>query len=205
MKLVTTDRVYRRLAENDPPRVFRSDPEVFRVLARARSQSTPDHVPGSSQFRSHGAVRITPTFVLPHKRYETGALADLCREVVDANQPLRKAAANADGRPMFHCCSHDVDAKKFPALSHTTIHRWLTFFGAMIISLQVGTETYLSAQPESTIHRFQGRVDPRRARSDPRLDAIVTARRLLYLQTLWDHQFLTTPFFARFATVCRPP
>ena len=74
-----------------------------------------------------------------------------------------------------------------------------------MISLQMGTEAYLSANPESTVHRFQGLVDPRRARSDLRLQALHIARRLLYLQTLWDQKFLTISFFARFATVYRPP
>jgi hypothetical protein len=142
---------------------------------------------------------------LPHKRYATGELADLCRKVVDVHQSLRKAAANADGRPMFQCTESETRTKRVPAISHTTIHRWLTFFGAMMISLQQGTEIYLSANPESTVHRFQGLVDPRRARSDLRLEALIIARRLLYLQTLWDQKFLTTPFFARFATVYRPP
>lgn len=75
----------------------------------------------------------------------------------------------------------------------------------MTLSLQMGTEALLQAVPESQVHRFAGLVDPKRARSEKRLELLVVARRLLYLQSQWDRHFLATPFFARFATVARPP
>ena len=45
---------------------------------------------------------ITPTFVLPHKRYSTFEITYRCRKVVDSNQSLREAVSNSDGRPVFH-------------------------------------------------------------------------------------------------------
>ena len=75
----------------------------------------------------------------------------------------------------------------------------------MAITFQTGIEALLQADPSSSVHRFAGLVDPSRARSQKRLDALCIARRLLHLQTQWDQHFLTCPFFARFATVARPP
>ena len=75
----------------------------------------------------------------------------------------------------------------------------------MAITFQTGIEAWLQAHPTSTVHRFAGLVDPRRARTQKRLDALCIARRLLHLQTQWDQHFLACPFFARFATVARPP
>lgn len=75
----------------------------------------------------------------------------------------------------------------------------------MVLSYQIGAEALLKADPSSTVHRFLGHVDPNRARSDDRLKVLSIARRLLYLQSHWDRKFLTCPFFARFATVARPP
>lgn len=131
--------------------------------------------------------------------------------MIDQNKPLRKAVANADGRPVFHvAAAKDSDAAALggtpaSALSHTTLWRWLTFLGAMTLSLQAGTQAYQQANPSSSVHRFLGRVHPSRARSEQRLERLSVARRLLHLQSLWDRQFLTTPFFAHFATVARPP
>lgn len=75
----------------------------------------------------------------------------------------------------------------------------------MVVSLQVATDIYLQANPDSDLHRFAGAVDPKRARSPERLRLLATARRLLHLQERWDRYFLTSPFFARFATRARPP
>lgn len=150
---------------------------------------------------------ITPTFVLPHKRYATFEITQHCRKVVDQNQSLRKAVANADGRPVFHAAKPKAAAKQnlSPALSHTTLWRWLTFLGAMTLSLQAGTQAFLQANPSSSFPHFEGRVHPSRARTDKRLELLSIARRLLHLQTLWEQPFLTTPFFAHFATLARPP
>ena len=75
----------------------------------------------------------------------------------------------------------------------------------MVISLQVAMDAFLQANPDSDVHRFEGHVDPSRARSPERHEVLCVARRLLHLQTRWDQQFLTCPFFARFGTRCRPP
>ena len=73
----------------------------------------------------------------------------------------------------------------------------------MPITIQVGNESMLQADPNSSIHRFLGHVDPKRARTLERLKVLSIARRLLHLLTLWDRHFLTCPFFARIATVTR--
>jgi hypothetical protein len=141
---------------------------------------------------------------LPRKRYATFEIAAHCRKVFDQNLSLRKAVSNTDRRPIFHSAAKTTSDDQ-PALSHSTIHRWLSFFGAMTISLQMGTKALLQAMPDSVVHRFAGLVDPKRSRSEKRLEVLSAALRLLHLQTLWDRHFSTTPFFARFATVARPP
>jgi len=125
--------------------------------------------------------------------------------VLDSNQSLRKAVSNSDGRPVFHKQANKPKDSEATALSHSTLHGWLGFFGAMTITIQIGAEALLQTDPNSSIHRFLGLVDPKRARTQERLKVLSVARRLLYLQTLWDRHFSTCPFFARFATVARPP
>lgn len=75
----------------------------------------------------------------------------------------------------------------------------------MTISLTLGIEQFLKVEPDSTLHRFSGPVDPRKARSDNRLQMLSIARRLLYLRSRWDERFQHEPFFPRFATGCRSP
>ena len=125
--------------------------------------------------------------------------------VLDSNQSLRKAVSNSDNRPVFHKQANKPTVSDAPALSHATVHRWLGFLGAMVISLQLGTVALLQADPNSSLHRFVGLVDPKRARTQERLKVLAIARRLLHLQTLWDRQFLTCSFFSRFGTIARPP
>jgi len=100
---------------------------------------------------------------------------------LDSNQSLRKSVSNSDGRPVFHRQTIPSLDSDIPALSHSTVHRWLGFFGAMLLSYHIGAEDLLQADPSSTVHRFLGHVDPNRARSDDRLKVLSIARRLLFL------------------------
>ncbi len=97
------------------------------------------------------------------------------------------------------------DDVKAAALAHTTLARWLTFLGAMSVSLATGCDLFLQAEPTSSVHRFDGPVAPGKARSEGRLQSLSIARRLLYLRSRWDARFVNELFFPRFATACRSP
>lgn len=147
-------------------------------------------------------TRNTPTFVLPYKRYASTDLLQLAKRYLDESKlSLRKATSQgtAKGRIVY------ADHPKAAALAHTTLVRWLTFTGLMVASLAVGCELFLQAHPDSSVHRFAGPVDPRKARSPERLKILSIARRVLYLRSRWDAAFKQSPFFPRFATSCRPP
>ena len=123
------------------------------------------------------------------------------RYLDEPQRSLRKATSSDDcGRRIVYADHPDA-----AALSHTTLHRWLSFLGAMTVSLAIGCELFLQAHPESSIHRFTGAVDPRKARSSEREKLLRVARRLLHLRCLWDEAFNETPFFPRFATSGCPP
>lgn len=144
----------------------------------------------------------TPTFVLPYKRYASTDLLQLAKRYVDEPElALRKATSQGPANQRIVYADHP----KAAALSHTTLARWITFAGMMTISLAVGCELFMQAHPDSSMHRFDGPVDPRKARSPERLKILSIARRLLYLRSRWDEAFKQSPFFPRFATSCRPP
>lgn len=146
--------------------------------------------------------RSTPTFVLPYKRYASTDLLQLAQQYLDEpGLSLRKATSQGTAKqPIVY-----ADHPKAAAFSHTTLARWITFLGLMVVSLAVGCELFLQAHPDSSIHRFAGPVEPRKARSPERLKILSIARRVLYLRSRWDAAFKQSPFFPRFATSCRPP
>jgi hypothetical protein len=146
--------------------------------------------------------RSTPTFVLPYKRYASTNLLQLAKRYLDESElSLRTATSGGAANQRIVYADHP----KAAALSHTTLWRWITFTGLMTASLALGCELFLQAHPDSSIHRFAGPVDPRKARSPDRLKILSIARRLLYLRSRWDAAFKQSPFFPRFATSCRPP
>jgi hypothetical protein len=144
----------------------------------------------------------TLTFVLPYKRYASVDLLRLAGQYVDqSTRSLRTATSQPKSQlPIVH-----AEHPKAAALSHTTLHRWLIFLGAMTASLAIGLDLWMQAHPESSVHLFDGPVDPRKARSPERLKSLSVARRLLYLRSRWDATFKQSPFFPRFATRVRPP
>jgi hypothetical protein len=146
--------------------------------------------------------RNTLTFVLPYKRYASTDLLQLAKRYLDEpTLSLRKATSQGpSGKPIVYADHHQG-----AALAHTTLARWLIFLGMMAASLAFGCELFLQAHPDSSIHRFDGPVEPRKARSNEREKILSIARRLLYLRSRWDAAFKETPFFPRFATSCRPP
>ncbi len=144
----------------------------------------------------------TPTFVLPYKRYASIDLLQLAKQYLDDPRlSLRRATSQgAAGQRVVY-----ADDPQAAALSHCTLWRWLTFLGMMTTSLAVGCDLFMQAHPDSSVHRFAGPVEPRKARSPERLNILSIARRVLYLRSRWDEAFEESPFFPRFATSCRPP
>jgi hypothetical protein len=141
---------------------------------------------------------ITPTFVLPYKRFAANQLIQLANRYLDTDQlSLRQATSFLDKSIGYE--SEDI------ALSHTTLWRFLTCLGAMTISLNTGVELFLNAFPELNIHRFTGSISQRKYRSDSRAQCLRNANRLLNLITRWDAAFPKERFFPRFATKPRAP
>lgn len=146
--------------------------------------------------------RNTLTFVLPYKRYAATELLPLAQHYLDQSAlSLRQATRQPKSQLLIVHAEHP----KAAALSHTTLHRWLTFLGAMTASLAIGGDLFMQAYPSANIHLFDGAVDPHKARSPDRLKSLSNARRLLYLRSRWDATFKQTAFFPRFATRVRPP
>jgi len=152
---------------------------------------------GSAPFAST-PLPITPIFVLPYKRFAANQLIHLANQYLDSDQlSLRQATSFLSKSIGYESEDH--------ALSHTTLWRFLTYLGAMTISLNTGVELFLKAFPESTIYRVTGAISPRKYRSELRAQILRNANRLLNLISQWDIAFPKERFFPRFATKPRAP
>ena len=165
----------------------------FSTLLRLISDSSD----GSVSFAST-PLPITPIFVLPYKRFAANQLIQFANRYLGSDTLSLRLATSSQGKAVGY-------ESEDHALSHTTLWRFLTFVGAMTISLSTGVDLFQKAFPESTIHRFTGTISPRKFRSDARAQSLRNANRLLNLISRWDAAFPKERFFPRFATKPRAP
>ena len=153
---------------------------------------------GGSAFFASTPLPITPIFVLPYKRFAANQLVQFANQYLGSDPLSLRQATSSQGKIVGY-------ESEDHALSHTTIWRFLTWLGAMTISLNTGVKLFQEAFPESTIHRFIGSISPSKYRSESRAQSLRNADRLLNLISRWDVAFPSERFFPRFATKPRAP
>ena len=144
------------------------------------------------------SLPITPTFILPNKRFASPSLLPLAQEYVDYDQRSYRDVVTRNGLPIGYqgAPGEPIDERR---LHRSTVWRWLGYLGTQVISLQIGLDLWQQHDPQSTLHRFSGSVAPHKYRSPQRDRFLRTARRLLHLRHCWDRAFVEK-FFPRFAT-----
>ena len=165
----------------------------FSRLSKFQSDSSG----GSAPFAST-PLPITPIFVLPYKRYAVIQLIEFAKEYLGSDSLTLRPVTSSHGKAVGY-------ESEEHALSHTTLWRFLTWLGAMTISLSTGVDLFQKAFPESNIHRFTGSISPSKFRSESRAESLRNADRLLNLISRWDTAFPKERFFPRFATKPRAP
>jgi hypothetical protein len=75
----------------------------------------------------------------------------------------------------------------------------ISWLGSLTLVLDEARAMILRRNPDSLCHRFDGSVDPRKARSADRLTTLETARQLLQIIPEWEACF-GCRFFPNFAT-----
>jgi hypothetical protein len=147
---------------------------------------------------------ITPTFVLPYKRYASSSLLPLAKSYLENDQQSYQRTVEPGGVTIGYVTRKDQSSIDERRLRRSTLHRWVFWLGAQLVALRVGIQLWGEHDPQSALHRFVGAVAPHKYRS-PRAEQILkTARQLLHLIDHWDRTF-PEKFFPRFATRARPP
>ena len=141
---------------------------------------------------------ITPTFVLPYKRYASSSLLPLAKQYLDNDRQSYQKTVAPQGLVIGYITPEGAKIDE-RALHRSTIWRLVGYLGALTIAWQVGLKLWQQHDPQSTLHRFLGSVPPHKYRSPQRGKILRTARRLLHLIDRWDRTF-PEKFFPRFAT-----
>ena len=141
---------------------------------------------------------ITPTFVLPYKRYACPTLLDRSLSYLEIDRQSYRSAAR-DSRPVIGYQTAPGKPIDERALDATTIWKTITWLGSQLAALTIGLQLLTKHDPTSTCHRFVGAVAPHKFRSPQRERKLRHARQLLHLIDHWDRTF-PEKFFPRFAT-----
>jgi hypothetical protein len=142
---------------------------------------------------------ITPTFVLPYKRYASFSLLPLVQEYLDVDRTSYESCVRNKGVVRGYVTRDGQTVIDERALNRSTLWRWVGYLGAQLVALQCGLDLWQQHDPVSSLHRFVGAVAPRKYHSPERGQRLRTARRLLHLIDRWDRAF-AQKFFPRFAT-----
>ena len=143
---------------------------------------------------------ITPTFVLPYKRYAGPTLLHLAASYVESDKASYREIASPNGRRRTYRSAPGTPAMdKGGLLDHSTIWRMLTWMGLQLAALTAGRQAVLQRNPSSTCHRFVGAVARHKFRSPQREQLLRRWRQLLQVIGEWNELFPES-FFPRFAT-----
>ena len=146
------------------------------------------------------SLPITPTFVLPYKRYAGPTLLYLAAVYVENDRQTYRETASPGGRARAYQSPPDTPALDARGLlDHSTIWRMLGWLGLQLAALTAGRQLIQQHDPRSACHRFVGDVAPRKLRSPQRGQILRQSRQLLHLIAEWNGLF-PEKFFPRFAT-----
>ena len=145
------------------------------------------------------SLPITPTFVLPYKRFATPCLLELARGYLERDRQTYRQATRSGGLPAWYERTTGGTKGILRALHLATLWQFLTWLGSQTAALEAGLSLLNQHDPANGLHRFAGAVAPHKYRSPERRDLLATARRLLHLIDCWDRTFKER-FFPRFAT-----
>ena len=142
---------------------------------------------------------ITPTFVLPYKRYAGPTLLHLAWTYLENDRQSYRQTVCPGGRVTGYQTPPGASKIDERALHHSTVGCLLTWLGAQGPALRQGRRLVLQHAPSSTCHRFVGAVARQKFDSRKREGVLRRARQLLHLIVEWNRLF-PEKFFPRFAT-----
>lgn len=147
------------------------------------------------------------TFVAPYKRFATPDLLDRAQSYLQNSRVTYRQSVRHDrqliGYPVTaKAPATSTEESRLPeqaVVDHSLIWRVIGWLGSLTLALDEARAMILRQNPNSICHRFEGSVDPHKARSPQRLTTLETARQLLQVIPEWEACF-GCRFFPKFAT-----
>lgn len=152
-----------------------------------------------------GGLPTIRTFVLPYKRFATPCLISRAQDYLDKADVTYRQTVRHDRSLIGYPIASDEAASEGdqlphqPVVDHSLIWRMVGWLGGLTWALDQARDMILQRNPDSTCHRIDGSVDPRKAILTDRLTTLETARQLLHVIPEWEGCF-GCKFFPKFAT-----
>jgi len=140
-----------------------------------------------------------PPFALPFKRYVVSDIEQLCSSYLDdPSATYRKCVSHEKSAIAYHSDHNAIDERQ---LSHSSLWRWVTFFGNMHERLASSLDLIHQKCPDPVFTRslFMNPISRHKFHSQVRKIILQTAQNFLISQTLFETIF-GTYCFPRFGT-----
>jgi len=145
---------------------------------------------------------LYPDFALPHKRYVRQDLCRLSQQYVFDDELSYRKAVQIDQKPVHYDVPEaDGDSIDDRSLSHTSLHRWISFLGALKQTLSQAWQMIRAKSPGCDLFRWSTAIGPWKYRSPRREDLQHTCGRLLQADEAYRNLFKIS-IFPHFGTVC---
>ena len=134
-----------------------------------------------------------PPFAIPKKRYVRQEIEERSLRYLEKEELSYRKASKERGM----ACGYKDSEKQ---LSHSTIHRWVSFFGAQVKLLKDLLSFIRESLPELDLYRFSSAIHPSKYRSKQRERCLGIARELLHAQAAL-RAFMEAASFPDFGTL----
>ncbi len=143
---------------------------------------------------------LYPPFALPRKRYVKDSIFELARAHLEEDELSYRRAVEVERMPVFYGPRDDgsIDER---SLSHSTLHRWYSFFSSLLRTLREAQHLVRQKSARSDLFRRVFALAPGKYRSEERRAVLVAALRALSTEREYRCLFGRS-IFPELATAC---
>ena len=143
---------------------------------------------------------LYPPFALPRKRYVKDSIFEFARAHLEEDELSYRRAVEVERMGIFYDLWDDrsVDER---SLSHSTLHRWHSFFSSLLMTLQEAQHLVRQKSARSDIFRRVFAPAPAKCRSEKRRGVLAAAQRALSIEREYRSLFGRS-IFPELATAC---
>ena len=147
-----------------------------------------------------GRFTLYPPFALPRKRYVKDAIFEFARAHLEEDELSYRRAVEVERMGIFHdrCDDRSIDDR---SLSHSTLHRWYSFFSSLLMTLREAQHLVRQKSARSDLFRRVFAVAPGKYRSEERRAILLEALRTLSTEREYRSLFGRS-IFPELATAC---